>query len=71
MRVNSEGFDNSTTSPSDYTIQLSKLPPNYTNEDITNTINNWWSFQQKSTEEEKNGFPIYKINVAYDIKEYT
>lgn len=33
-------------------------------------IETWWKNIPKSSQEEKDGFPVEKVNIAYDISEY-
>lgn len=62
--------DRKIVSPSDYTVEIGGLPLVYTENDIREAIAAWWKNVPKSTKEETEGFPIKKINIAYDIGEY-
>lgn len=68
VKATEHELDRGIVSPSDFTIIIRKLPQgNYTSDELKKFIEQWWKEQYFDVRE----CTIVKINIAYDIFEYS
>ncbi|KAL4453973.1 hypothetical protein ABPG74_003856 [Tetrahymena malaccensis] len=70
VRAIEDYLDFDLISPSDFTVQLSGLPPNFQETDIRKLLNDWWDNQSQQTKDSVGNFVIEKVSIAYDVKDY-
>ncbi|KAL4497851.1 hypothetical protein ABPG72_000606 [Tetrahymena utriculariae] len=70
VRATEDQLDYNLISPSDFTVQLSGLPPNFQEHDIRKFLNDWWDNQSQQTQDSIGQFVIEKVSIAYDVKYY-